>query len=421
MPLALTIAVPAERAAAADLSTIFLVALDDNGQSGMPIGCGDSLIPVQVQVESADSVEGQITAALEKLFSIDDQFYGESGLYNALYQSDLSVSSVDVSNGHADVDLSGSLQVGGVCDEPRVEGQIRQTILQFDGIDSATVTLNGHELFDDQGNGPPGPSSTEQPVFQNLTPAPFSTVQPGNVRLAVIAYANSAITSFSFKLNGVELNPEIGGADDYLASAFTERDLDPCVYTLTATATDNEGDVFSAQWDFVVANNIGESEWFTAGGQPKAAQINATVRSLVEAFRWHLYGQSWDGANHPDLPTHVGLKGQEAPLETWVMGNAFNQAATEATLRSLVEAFRWHFWGISWDNQAHCDVPTHIANCNQPQPAQSIDPWFNASGQPIPANITATLRSLVESFRWHFWGYSWDGQHHDEIPTHAYD
>jgi hypothetical protein len=271
-----------------------------------------------------------------------------------------------------------------------------------------------------EGTPPPPPSTLERPVFLNLTPAPFTTVAPGDVRLAVVVYGDTAIDQLSFKLNGEELNPEIGGPADYRVAAFTERTLSSGVYTLTAVAKDHEGDEFRAEWDFVVSSNPAESEWFTASGVPKAAQLNATLRSLVEAFRWHLYGQSWDGANHPELPTHVGLTGQGTPLETWVSGTTVNRSTTEATLRSLVEAFRWHFWGISWDNQAHCDVPTHIADCHAFLPPQGIDPWFDAQGNPIRANIEATLRSLVESFRWHFWGYSWDGGPHPEIPTHGY-
>jgi hypothetical protein len=107
-------------------------------------------------------------------------------------------------------------------------------------------------------------------------------------------------------------------------------------------------------------------------------------------------------------------------LSNWVTGTTFDEASANATLTSLVQAFRWHFWGISWDDAAHCDVPTHVANCNDPLPAQGIDPWFTAGGAPRQEKIEATLRSLVESFRWHFWGYSWDGNHHFEIPTHAY-
>ncbi|GBD17473.1 hypothetical protein HRbin26_02394 [bacterium HR26] len=87
------------------------------------------------------------------------------------------------------------------------------------------------------------------------------------------------------------------------------------------------------------------------------------------------------------------------------------------SLKALVEAFRWHFYGQSWDGRPHPELPTHATVVTGPQP---IDPWFTADGRPIPQNISATLRSLVEAFRWHFWAYSWDGQQHStDIPTHA--
>jgi glutamyl endopeptidase len=88
-------------------------------------------------------------------------------------------------------------------------------------------------------------------------------------------------------------------------------------------------------------------------------------------------------------------------------------------MRSLVEAFRWHFWGRSWDGSRQPDMPTHARYV---QGVQSISPWFEADGTPRQASIEATLRSLVEAFRWHFWGYSWDGGHHmHSMPTHGYE
>jgi len=159
-----------------------------------------------------------------------------------------------------------------------------------------------------------------------------------------------------------------------------------------------------------------ENEWFTSDGAPKAAAINATMRSLVESFRWHLFGLSWDGSDHPEMPTHAGFVGAATPVETWVTGTTFDRQATEATLRSLVEVFRWHFWGISWDGNPHPEVPTHAGSV---APPQGLDPWFDATGAVLPANVSATLQSLVEAFRWHFWGISWDGNPHSELPTHA--
>jgi hypothetical protein len=49
------------------------------------------------------------------------------------------------------VHLSGTLSVGGVCDEPRVEGQIVATARQFPGLTNALVFYKGGPLF-----SPPG-------------------------------------------------------------------------------------------------------------------------------------------------------------------------------------------------------------------------------------------------------------------------
>ncbi len=263
-----------------------------------------------------------------------------------------------------------------------------------------------------ESNGSPPSAGGPHPVFDSLTPSPFSTVEPGAVHIATSAHSDSPIASIGFTVNGQKFTSTTN-------SVSADVSLPQGTYMVGAVAIDQEGDSFATTWDVTVSSNPGDSEWFFANGQPNAGQINATMRSLVEAFRWHLYGQSWDGAYHTDLPTHGTQVTKGSPLGDWVSGSSFDVNSTNATLRSLVEAFRWHFWGISWDGSAHCDVPTH-ANCNAPQSPQGIDPWFTADGQPIAANISATLRSLVEAFRWHFWGYSWDGgDHSDSMPTHG--
>lgn len=124
---------------------VFLIAVDDNGRSGTLVGCGDSAIPVQVGIPATPGV---LRAALGALFSIGQQFYGESGLYNALYQSNLQVDSVTIESGTAIIYLSGALQLGGECDSPRVEAQIEQTALQFATVRQVSVFLNGEALED---------------------------------------------------------------------------------------------------------------------------------------------------------------------------------------------------------------------------------------------------------------------------------
>ncbi len=127
-------------------TNIFLIALEDGGATGMLVGCGDSLIPVPYGEWYPTVTFRQIAYALTDFLALHDQFYGESGLYNALYQSDLTVQNVNIdASGFATVDLSGQLVLGGVCDGPRVKAQLEQTILQF-GVTGVTVTINGTPL-----------------------------------------------------------------------------------------------------------------------------------------------------------------------------------------------------------------------------------------------------------------------------------
>jgi len=126
---------------------IYLVAIEDNGKSGKLIGCGDSLVAAQVKYglsRGADTAKD----TLIKLFAVKQQYYGESGLYNALYQSDLKVDSLTVdANKKATLNLSGTMMLGGVCDNPRFEEQIRGTVLQFkDLYNDVEIFVNGKPL-----------------------------------------------------------------------------------------------------------------------------------------------------------------------------------------------------------------------------------------------------------------------------------
>jgi hypothetical protein len=124
---------------------IFLIALEDQGGSGKLIGCGDSAVAVQVQIPPT---QGVLRAALDALLLLRTQYYGQSGLYNALYQSDLHVESVVIQNGEAVVKLAGNLTQGGECDSPRIEAQLEETVLQFSTVSKASIFINGRPLAD---------------------------------------------------------------------------------------------------------------------------------------------------------------------------------------------------------------------------------------------------------------------------------
>ena len=137
--------VPLTPTAAQQTVKIFLIALEDNGQSGTSVGCGDSAVAVTVVISRT---QGVLKAALEELLSIKEQYYGESGLYNALYQSDLQLKSVVIDQGKAIIHLTGTVMLGGVCDSPRFEAQIEETALQFSTVSNVEVFINDIPLED---------------------------------------------------------------------------------------------------------------------------------------------------------------------------------------------------------------------------------------------------------------------------------
>jgi spore germination protein GerM len=122
---------------------IYLIALNGGGTSGTTIGCGDAVVPV---VRPIPRTNAPLTAALRLLLSGHHRYYGQSGLYNALYRNRLTIQRVSIVNGRATVHLPGSLNLGGECDDPRVGAQLRQTALQFHTIRSVAFLVNGVPL-----------------------------------------------------------------------------------------------------------------------------------------------------------------------------------------------------------------------------------------------------------------------------------
>lgn len=118
---------------------IFLVAIDDNGRSGKKIGCGDSVVAVERDITPTRT---PLAAALTELFSIRHHTSGKTGLYNSLYESTLRVEGANISGGKATINLSGTLLLGGVCDNPRIKAQIEETALQFSTVTQVQVFIN---------------------------------------------------------------------------------------------------------------------------------------------------------------------------------------------------------------------------------------------------------------------------------------
>jgi hypothetical protein len=128
-----------------DKVNIYLIALSDNGVSGSIVGAEDSLISVEVPI---DETTNPLQVAYEKLLSIKERNYGESGLYNPLYQNEITIDKIKMDKDTALVYLKGQLFLGGVMDIPRVKAQLESTALQFKFVKSVKVYINDIALDD---------------------------------------------------------------------------------------------------------------------------------------------------------------------------------------------------------------------------------------------------------------------------------
>lgn len=122
--------------------TVYYLAEGDGGTSGPEVGCGDSAVAV---TSPAISFTDPIAAALGVLLATDSMEIGQSGLRNALWQSDLAVVSVDRAGSTITARLEGTLKLAGECDIPRVEQQLQLTADMAAGAPVA-ITVNGKPL-----------------------------------------------------------------------------------------------------------------------------------------------------------------------------------------------------------------------------------------------------------------------------------
>lgn len=102
-------------------------------------GCGDEIQLVNRSVSTTTPLQ----TAIQELLNVHTRNYGLSGLTSALYQNNFTITGVTITGSHADIDLTGSIMIGGTCDNPRIQEQMKRTILQFPSITSYQIKLNG--------------------------------------------------------------------------------------------------------------------------------------------------------------------------------------------------------------------------------------------------------------------------------------
>jgi hypothetical protein len=114
---------------------IFLIEL-----GGGEIGCGDA---VHAVVQEIPQTSAPLYAALDTLLSNDQRIDSDSGLYNSLYLSDLTIESIEETGETITLNLVGDYRVQDTCDQPRALAQIEQTALRYSTADTFELIING--------------------------------------------------------------------------------------------------------------------------------------------------------------------------------------------------------------------------------------------------------------------------------------
>jgi hypothetical protein len=121
---------------------VYVIALHDRGASGRAAGCGDSAVPMGVDLPApAPALDG----ALAALIALQEGAGGK-GLYNALAHSPLKVDRIERTGPEVRVYLSGYVEIDGDCDGARILAQLTETVLQFHDVQHAQFFLDGKPL-----------------------------------------------------------------------------------------------------------------------------------------------------------------------------------------------------------------------------------------------------------------------------------
>jgi hypothetical protein len=122
---------------------VFLISPADNGRAGHKAGCGDSAVPVEINLPRP---EPALEGALRALLAQKERHHEPSGLSNPLYSSALELVRIERQGGEARVYLKGYLEMGGECDNPRILAELQETALQFSDVTRVQFFLEDRPL-----------------------------------------------------------------------------------------------------------------------------------------------------------------------------------------------------------------------------------------------------------------------------------
>jgi len=120
---------------------VYLVLPEDGGASGLPIGCGDSLVSQQTAFPISGDPAADLRTALEAMFAIRG-----GPPFNAFESSPLTVQSVSVTGSHAAIQLGGPLLLSGTCADARMEAQLVLNVFRSPQINTARIEVDGRNL-----------------------------------------------------------------------------------------------------------------------------------------------------------------------------------------------------------------------------------------------------------------------------------
>lgn len=129
-----------------DAVNVYMTIPQDNGQNGIAVACGDSVVPVQVPV---DLTVAPLTAGVDALLDNTASVYQLDGVVNPLAALGLVIDQIVIVNGEAVINLSGDAfaPVDG-CTAALISAQLQATALQYNTVDRASIFLNGQLLID---------------------------------------------------------------------------------------------------------------------------------------------------------------------------------------------------------------------------------------------------------------------------------
>jgi LysM repeat protein len=117
----------------------------DEGRTGFPVGCGDSIYLRQSGIPVNLSMDETVKRAFEYL--TDNNNAGNSWS-NPLSATSLNLDSYSINGDHVTANFSGQPNLSGICFDAQLEPQIALNIMSVTQTKSATIYVNGENLRD---------------------------------------------------------------------------------------------------------------------------------------------------------------------------------------------------------------------------------------------------------------------------------